>query len=130
MDQAPTADTRQRVLSGIQEVGSLLGMIPGLLDENEQMRVRMERTRQEADAIREELVAVKNEVGALRKERDDTTRMCTNAMSEVAGVINEMITKLRPAQNASPFTRAPAAAEAPSPLGLRRGVQDVTYPHP
>ncbi len=114
MDRSPATDTRQRITSLIEEAGSLLGMIPGLLDENEQMRARMESTQQEADRVREELVAVENELAQIRKERDEITRMCTSAMNEAASVINEMLIKLRPGQKPSPFARDPVAAADPA----------------
>ncbi len=114
MDRSPVTDMRQRVTDLIDEAGSLLGMIPGLLDENEQMRARVESTQQETDRVREELVAVKNELAQLRKERDEMTRMCTTAMNEAANVINEMLIKLRPGQKPSPFARDAGAAADPA----------------
>lgn len=113
MDRPPATDTRQRVTNLIEEAGSLLGMIPRLLDdENEQMRAGMESTRQEAGALREELVAVKDDLEQLRNERDETTRMCIKAMDEAAEVINEMLIKLRPDHKSSPFARDPGAPAA------------------
>jgi hypothetical protein len=89
-------------------------MFPGLLDENEQMRISMESAHQEAASTAQELAAVKNELAQLRKERDETTRLCTTAMNEVAGVINEMMTRLRPGQRPSPFARDPGSAADPA----------------
>ena len=140
MDRPSAIATRQRVTNLIEEAGSLLGMIPPLLDENEQMRasheqmranheqmrasheqmrasheqmrLSTERTQQEADKLRDELVAIKNEVAQHRTERDEITQMCTKAMHEAADVINEMLLKLRPGQKASPFARDPGTAVA------------------
>ena len=116
MDRSPATDTRQRVTNAIEEVGALVEMIPRLLDDNEQMRASLESAHQGADKLREELVLVKSDLASLQKERDEITRMCTKAMNEAAEVINEMLTKLRPGQKASPFARDPGTAVAdPAP---------------
>ena len=112
MDRLPATDMRDRVTNFIEEAGAVLRMLPGLFDENEEMRVKTESAHQEAARAAQELTAVKSELAQLRKEHDETARMCITAMNEVAGVINEMITKLRPGQKSSPFARDPGSAPA------------------
>lgn len=103
MDHAAVTETRQRVARLAEEAGSVLGMIPGVLDEIEELRVSLESAQREADKTCEQLLVLKNEVAQLRKERDEITGMCTSAMSEMAEVLNEMMSKLRSGQKPSPF---------------------------
>ena len=103
MDLAAITETRERVARLIEEAGSVLGMIPGVLDENEELRVHLESAQREADKTCEQLLVLKNEIAQLRKERDEISGMCTSAMSEMAEVLNEMIDKLRSGQKPSPF---------------------------
>lgn len=110
MDSSSATNVRQRVANVLEEAGSLLGMIPGLLDESEQMCTTLESTRQEAGRGREELIEVKNELTQIRKERDEMTRMCTSAMNEVADLMNETMNRLRPGQKSSPLARERATA--------------------
>jgi uncharacterized coiled-coil DUF342 family protein len=120
MDSLSATNICQRVANVIEEAGSLLGMIPSLLDENEQMCATLESARQEVDKGREELIEVKNELAELRKERDEMTRMCTSALNEVANVMSEVTIRLRTGQKSSPFARERAAAELasrPTPAG-------------
>ena len=122
MDASSAANMRQRVANSIEEAGSLLGMIPSLLDENEQMGATLESTRQEADRGRAELIEARNELTQIRKERDEMTRMCTSAMNEVADLMNETMTRLRPVQKSSPLagerTAAGELAGRPTPAGI------------
>jgi uncharacterized coiled-coil DUF342 family protein len=110
MDSSSATNMRQRVANVIEEAGSLLGLIPALFDENEQMCATLESTRQEADRGREELIEIKNELTQIRKERDEMTRMCTSAMNEVADLMNETMIRLRPGQKSSPLARERATA--------------------
>ena len=129
MDQSPNTEMRQRITDLIEEAGSLLEMIPRLLDENEQMRVGLGRfqqetdhlrgeieqmrvglgrSQQEADHLRGEIVQLKHELAQERIERE----MCTNAMNEASSVINEMLVKLRVGQRSSSTVRDPGMALA------------------
>jgi chromosome segregation ATPase len=121
MDHAAVTEIRQRVARLVEEAGSVLGMIPGVLDENEELRVSFEGAQREADRTCEQLIVLKNEVAQLRKERDEITGMCTSAMSEMAEVMNEMIGKLRAGQKSSPFSGERAVpsepASRPAPAG-------------
>jgi len=122
MDSSSATNMRHRVSNAVEEAGSLLGMIPGLLDENERMCATLESTRQEADRGREELIEVKNELTQIRQERDEMTRMCTSTMNEVADLMKETMNRLRPGQKSSPLDRErTAAAELagrPTPAGV------------
>lgn len=108
MDHLVAEDTRQRVAhvaNMLEEAGSVLGLIPRLLDENEVLRVSLERAQREAEAGREEMAALKNDIADLQKRRDEIESMCTSALSEMTDVVNQLMTKLRPAQTSSPFAR-------------------------
>ena len=122
MDSSSATNMRQRVANSIEEAGSLLGMIPGLLDENEQVCAALESTRQEVDRGREELIEAKNELTLIRKERDEMTRMCTSTMNEVADLMNATMSRLRPGQKSSPLGRersaAPELVGRPTPAGV------------
>lgn len=121
MDHVAVTETRQRVARLVEEAGSVLGMIPGVLDENEELRVSFESAQREADRTCEQLIVLKNEVSQLRKERDEITGMCTSAMSEMAEVLNEMIGKLRSGQKSGPFagerTVPSELSSRPAPAG-------------
>lgn len=126
MDRPTAADARHRGTRLIEEAGSLLELLPGLLDENEQMRARVESTQQDADRAHEEILALKSEIAQLRRDHDEVTSMCTSAMKEVADNVNELITKLRPAQRPSPFMRDPAVTA--SDVASRTPVAMASHP--
>jgi seryl-tRNA synthetase len=105
MDRLPVAETRQRVLNLIEETGSLLGMIPRLLDENEQLRTTGETSQKDNERLREEVATLKGELSQFRKERDEIADTFSKVMTEMVDLMNEMIPKLRP------------GAKAPAPAG-------------
>jgi uncharacterized coiled-coil DUF342 family protein len=125
MDSSSATTMRQRVANVIEEAGSLLGMIPSLLDENDRVCATLESARQEADRGREELIEAKNELNQTRQERDEMTRMCTSTMNEVAELMNETMNRLRPGQKSSPLARERAAAAEPAGRPTPAGVSSI-----
>jgi seryl-tRNA synthetase len=134
MDRLPVAETRQRVLNLIEETGSLLGMIPRLLDENEQLRATGEASQKDNERLREEVATLKGELSQFRKERDEIADTFSKVMTEMVDLMNEMIPKLRPgtkppvpATGASPFQKedvvpvGSAPRPSPQPAGAPSG---------
>ena len=113
-------DTRQRAVALIEEAGTLLGMIPRLLDENEGLRASAEAAARDADGLRGEIDALRAEVQQLRAEREDLVEIMARVAADV-GRLGEIVAKARPAERKSPFWRdptgsgAPVAGAAPSP---------------
>lgn len=126
MEQVAASEMRQRVLNLIEETGAVLGLVPRLLDDNEQLRARAESAGRDTERLREELAAVRAELEQLRRERDEMADSFARTMNEMVEVVNQMVSRLRPGAptraGRSPFDRdaAPAApAPQPSPFSWK-----------
>lgn len=119
MEQVAASEMRQRVLNLIEETGAVLGLVPRLLDDNEQLQARAESAGRDNERLREELAAVRAELEQLRRERDEMADSFTRTMNEMVEVVNQMVSRLRPAAHTRPAGRSPfdrdAAPAAPAP---------------
>jgi predicted RNase H-like nuclease (RuvC/YqgF family) len=95
MDESRAAETRQRVINYIEETGALLGMIPRLLDENERLRAEAEAAVRESHQLRGEVDDLRGEVQRLQTDRDEIAQSVARVMSNLVGVVNEILPKLR-----------------------------------
>lgn len=108
-------DVRQRAVALIQEAGTLLGMIPHLLDRTEELQSAGDAATKEAENSRKEIVALRSEVQQLRAERDDMAEQLTVIMNDVLRLSSEAVAKLRPSEKRSAFWRDVHPAPAPAP---------------
>lgn len=71
MEDAATAQTRERVTRWIEESRELLGLLPGLLTndgKSEQAERESDRLRKDAETLRKEVGDLRKEAGELKKE--------------------------------------------------------------
>jgi chromosome segregation ATPase len=102
-------DTRQRAVTLIEEAGTLLGMIPRLLDENDSLRASVDAAAMEAEALRGEIDALRSDLQHLRTEREELAEILAKIATDM-GRLGEIVSK-------------PRAAEMPAadpPLGSRQ----------
>ena len=119
-----TSDMRQRAA----EAGTLLGLIPQLIDRSEELKVSLEAAGKETDGLRKEWAALRTELHQLRSEREEMADSLTVIMNDILRLTNEAVSKLRPGERRSAFAReapaqagdAPAARPTPPPVPWRR----------
>ena len=102
-------DTRQRAVALIEEAGTLLGMIPKLLDDNDSLRADVEAKARETEALKSEIEALRTDLQQLRTEREDLAEIMTRIAADM-GRLGEIVARPRPADRKSPFWREPAPA--------------------
>jgi hypothetical protein len=119
-----SSDMRQRAA----DAGTLLGLIPQLIDRSEELKVSLEAAGKETDGLRKELAALRTELHQLRSEREEMADSLTVIMNDILRLTNEAVSKLRPGERKSAFSRevhaqagdAPAARPAPPTVPWRR----------
>jgi uncharacterized coiled-coil DUF342 family protein len=102
MDESRAAETRQRVINYIEETGALLGMIPRLVDENDRLRAEAEASARESQELRAEVEELRSEVQRLQSDRDEIAQSVARVMTNMVGVVNEILPKLRSGGGAPP----------------------------
>lgn len=98
MEPIGAPDTRQRIMTWIEEGQSLLGSLPARLEETERVRTR-------AAAVEHECERLRQENTTLRKEQEEIVGAFGQLMAEMVRPMNEMMQKLRGIQKKSPFER-------------------------
>ena len=119
-----TGQVRERAVALIQEAATLLGMIPQLLDRNEELQRNLDSASKEAEGLRREVTAVTGEAQQLRVEREEVADTLTVFMNDILRLTNETAAKLRPAEKRSAFSRdvnAPTADSAQCRPGVPAG---------
>jgi len=121
-------DTRQRAVALIEEAGTLLGMIPKLLDDNDSLRASADAATKEADALRSEVEAMRVELGQLRTEREDLAEIMTRIATDMSR-LGEIVSRPRAgAERKSPFWRESGApGAAPSVLAAPAAAQGSAW---
>jgi uncharacterized coiled-coil DUF342 family protein len=104
-------DTRQRAVTLIEEAGTLLGMIPRLLDENDSLRASVDAAAMEAEALRGEIDALRSDLQHLRTEREELAEILAKIATDM-GRLGEIVSKPRAAERKSPFWREPSGGSA------------------
>jgi uncharacterized coiled-coil DUF342 family protein len=110
--ETPAGDVRQRAVALIQEAGSLLGMIPQLLDRSEELEAKADSASKEVEALRKELAGLRSEVQQLRTDREELTDGLTVIMNEILRLTGDAVTKLRSGEKRSAFWREASGAAA------------------
>ena len=111
METTGLQDTRQRAVSLIEEAGTLLGMIPKLLDDNDSLRADVEAGAKESESLKGEIEALRGDLQQLRAEREDLAEIMTRIATDMSR-LGEIVARPRPAERKSPFWRDPAPAAA------------------
>jgi hypothetical protein len=111
--ETPVGDVRQRAVALIQEAGTLLGMIPQLLDRTEELQSTVDTATKDAENSRKEIAALRSEVQQLRGDRDEMGDQLTVIMNDVLRLSSEAVAKLRPSEKRSAFWREGHAAAPP-----------------
>ena len=109
METNGVQDTRQRAVALIEEAGTLLGMIPKLLDDNDSLRADVEARARETEALKSEIDALRGDLLQLRAEREDLAEIMTRIATDMSR-LGEIVSRPRPAERKSPFWREPAPA--------------------
>jgi predicted nuclease with TOPRIM domain len=94
-DGVDRAGGRQRIVKGIEEVQSLLGLLPRFLEENERLQERFDATARACEKLREEVAVLRSENGQFRTERDQMVDTVSKAMSDMLQLSKELLEKLR-----------------------------------
>lgn len=116
METSSAEDTRQRAVALIEEAGTLLGMIPQLLDDNDTLRAAANVAARESEGLRAEIEALRGEIQQLRAEREEIAEIAARVVTDV-GRLGEFAAKPRAAERRSPFWREPSGGTpgAPAP---------------
>ena len=124
MDIMELTDIRQRAVALIQETGTLLEMIPQLLDRSDELKTNLETVSKDAEGLRKEVAPLRDEVQQMRTEREEMSDSLTVIMNEILRLTSDAVALLRPSERRSSFRRegppptgegAPARAAATSP---------------
>lgn len=107
MDMRSMEDTRQRAVALIEEAGTLLGMIPRLLDDNDGLRAAAEAAAKESEELRGEIDALRGEIQQQKAEREELAEIVARVVSDI-GRLGELAAKPRAAERRSPFWREPS----------------------
>lgn len=136
MEDAVTAQARERVTRWIEESRELLGLLPGLLADDhksEQAERDSDRLRKDAEALRKEVGDLRKENVELKKGHDDVQKVMDELKrqnetlraekEEAAGAFAKLLDTVqstnqiaqRLGMTKSPFARQPAPAASPAP---------------
>lgn len=109
MEGMGAADIGQRVMKLIEEGQSLLGLVPGLLEEAERLKTEATAAGQECERLRQENVM-------LRKEQEEIVGAFGTLVAEMLRPMNEMMQKIRGTHSKSPLEReaSPASLNEPA----------------
>lgn len=88
MQSAGVADPRQRIMKFVEEGQTLFGLLPGLLDETERLRAKVEAMEQECEQLRQQNAG-------LRKEQEEVIAAFGGLMGEMLQPMNEMMQRVR-----------------------------------
>jgi chromosome segregation ATPase len=128
MEDAVTAQARERVTRWIAESRELLGLLPGLLTadhKSEQADRDSDRLRKDAEALRKEIADLRKETGELRTALDELQKqneILRAEKEEAAGAFAKLLDTVQSTNQIaqklgmtkSPFARQPASAPAPA----------------
>jgi uncharacterized coiled-coil DUF342 family protein len=109
-------DVRQRAVALIQEAGTLLGMIPQLLDRSDELKTNLETSGKETENLRKEVAALRSEIQQLKADREEMADSVTVIMNDILRLTNDAVAKLKPTERRSAFWREganPAGESAP-----------------
>ena len=112
MDITESTDIRQRAVALIQEAGTLLGMIPRLLDRSDELTTSLETVSKDAEGLRKEVAVLRGEVQQVKTEREEMSDSLTVIMNEILRLTSDAVALLRPSERRSSFRR-----EGPPPTG-------------
>jgi chromosome segregation ATPase len=134
MEDAVTAQVRERVIRWIEESRELLGLLPGLLaadHKSEQADRDGDRLRKDAEALRKEIGDLRKETGELKTtvhELQKQNEILRAEKEEAAGAFAKLLDTVQSTNQIaqklgmtkSPFARhpAPAAGPATSPASI------------
>jgi hypothetical protein len=94
MNEAESAETRQRVERWMEEGQYLLGrIIPGLLEKHDAMRTRADAAEQTLERLRLETTCLQDQVNALTQE-NQTLRKEHAEIREVFGKVREQMAQM------------------------------------
>src|SRR5687768_8133572 len=137
MEDAVTAQVRERVTRWIEESRELLGLLPGLLaadHKSEQADRDSDRLRKDAEALRKEIGDLRKETGELKITVDELQKqneILRAEKEEAAGAFAKLLDTVQSTNQIaqklgmtkSPFARHPAPAAAP-------GASPASIPNP
>lgn len=111
--QPAAGDTRKRLAQWIEDGQALLGILPGLLNDHEQLKAKAQAAEREAEKLRQEIIGLRSENQALRTERTEIIETLGKFLNPQ--LLNEMMQKLRggPGRK-SPFEPPPREREKPA----------------
>jgi len=124
VDVMELTDIRQRAVALIQETGTLLEMIPQLLDRSEEMKTQFEAASKDSEGLRKEVAPLRAELQQLRAEREEMSDGLTVIMNEILRLTSNAVALLQPSERRGSFRReeppamgngAPARAAATAP---------------
>ena len=102
MEEGTAADKREHVTRWVEEGAQLFGLLPELLNSDEQLRARTEAAERECEKLRKETAELRKETQQLRSERDEVAQAFSKLM-ETAQPMNQIAQKL--GLKKSPFER-------------------------
>ena len=105
MERMTVSDARQEVDKWLEQGQYLMGLLPGLLDENDRLRTDKETAVKDAERLKDEVSDLRKENQSLRDENAEVGETVGRLMNDILQLTNEVVQRLRPAQRRAPFDR-------------------------
>jgi len=112
------AQIRERFARWIEDTKELFGLLPGLLDHDQQLTAKTDHAEQETERLRRELGDLRKELDEIRKQNEllrtdkDEAAQALATVLETVQATNQVAQKL--GMMRSPFARREAPAPAPA----------------
>lgn len=112
------AQIRERFARWIEDTKELFGLLPGLLDHDQQLTAKTDHAEQETERLRRELGELRKEIDETRKQNEQLRADKDEAAQALAKVLETVQATNQVAQKLgvmrSPFARREAPAPAPA----------------
>jgi len=112
------AQIRERFARWIEDTKELFGLLPGLLDHDQQLTAKTDHAEQETERLRRELGELRKELDETRKQNEQLRTDKDEAAQALAKVLETVQATNQVAQKLgvmrSPFARREAPAPAPA----------------
>lgn len=119
------AEDRQRISQWINESQYVIGrVIPGLLDDRDRLRGKLEATEQDSERLRQEIGGLRKEISDLQSE----TQYFRNEHAAIGETLNKVLDHMGQAQK--PLSDAYRRLQVSQPVGLTGSTGQGGHPAP
>lgn len=105
MERMTVSEARQEVGTWLEQGQYLMGLLPGLLEENDRLRMDKDTAMKDVERLQNEAGDLRKENQSLRDENAEVGETVGRLMNEILQLTTEVVQKLRPAQRRSSSER-------------------------